>query len=228
MAVRALGAQAPRRENLCLNRSRTGFPKPTSNSSEPSYGDCVWSAVDGVPWEGDFEWSSDYRNPEVPVYEVAFGRTVALAEVRVWLRRGYVLKDFDLRWRDGHGTWHAIDAVRGNRDDLRIFAFPAVQATAVGMTCIRGPDIQPTIRRITELEAFGPREPRRAPPRSFSYQIDLPPGPSRFIEIREAYGEGEALREVDYEVRLDGKTLHRRRHRCDGRRTDLLRGPAAG
>ena len=214
--ARAIRPQVPRSANLCLNRSRTGFPRPTSNSSEPSYGDCIWSGIDGVPWEGDFEWCNDYRKPEVPVYEVAFGRTVDLAEIRLWLRRGYVLKDFDVRWRDGQGAWHTVAAIRGNRDDLRIFPFPTVQASAIGVTCFCGPDIQPTIRRITELEAYGPRSPSPNRPLRFGYRIDLPPGPRRFLEVREVYGEGETMAEVDYDVRLDDALLFRRKHRCDG------------
>ncbi len=214
--VRSIPPRVPRRENLCLNRARTGFPQPSSNSSEPGYGDCIWSPLDGVPWEGDYEWSSDYRKPVVPEFEVTFGKTATLAEIRVWLRRGYELKDFDVFWRDNLGSWKSIASVRGNRDELRVFTFPVIQTSAIKIVCASGPDIQPTIRRITELEAFGPRTAPPGRPDSFGYVIDIPKGPNGFVEVREAYGEGEAMSEVEYELRLDGRTIHRREHRCDG------------
>ncbi len=216
LPVRALPARVPRRENLCLNRRRDGYPKPTCNSCEKGYGDCVWSAVDGVPWEGDFEWSSDYRNPDVPFYQVEFGRVVTLGKVRVWLRRGYEMADFDVRWRSPDGVWHDAATVRGNREELRTFALPTVRADAAGVHCVRGPDHQPTIRRILELEAFAPATPAPRSPSSFAYRLDLPASGAAFVEVREAYGEGDTLREVDYEVRLDGRLMYHRKVRCDG------------
>ncbi|MBM3496013.1 MAG: hypothetical protein FJX72_17070, partial [Armatimonadetes bacterium] len=216
VAVRSVPARMPRPTNLCLNRARKGFPAPSSNSSEPSYGDCVWSAIDGVPWEGDYEWSSDYRNPAVPRFEVAFGKVVRVDSVRLWLRRGYELRDFDVMVRLASGKWETVGTARGNREEMRAFRFPARSVTAVGVECLSGPDIQPTIRRITEIEAFGPEPAPPAGTSGFSYRIDLPAGKQRYLDIREAYGEGETLREVEYEVRLDGRAVHQRVHRCDG------------
>jgi hypothetical protein len=216
IAVRAIPPASPRRPNLCFNRERTGFPQAVCNSNEPGYGDCVWSGVDGVPWEGDFEWSSDYRNPEVPFYQVHFGRPMTVGEVRLWLRRVYTLADFELRVLPEQGDWVTVQTVKGNTETLRTFTFASRRLRAVGVFCTTGPAIQPTIRRILELEAFAPAPSKPKRPASFGYRLALPAGRDRWIEVREAYGEGEALREVDYEVRLDGRRIHRRQYRCDG------------
>lgn len=216
LPVRALQPQVPFRPNLCLNRARTGFPMPSSNSYEPSYGDCVWSAIDGVPWEGDFEWSSDWRNPQVPWYQVAFGKVVTLGEIRLWTRRGYPLRDFDVRLQERSGGWRTVAVVRGNRAEMREFTFPLAQAQAISVLCLSGPDHQPAIRRIAELQAFAPRPRRPIRARHFAYRVLTPPNHPYYLEVREAYGEGETLREVGYEVQVNGRVAFRRSHRCDG------------
>ncbi len=216
LPVRVLPAQTPRRPNLCLNTRRVGYPKPSANSSEPSYGDCLWAAVDGVPWEGEYEWCNDYRDPAVPWYQVSFEQPTVIGEVRVWTRRDYPLSDFDLLCEPTPGSWQTLAEIRGNVDELRELLFPPVRALAIRVVAHRGPAHQPTIRRITELEAFAPRSSPPARPSVFAYRVKVPRGRPSYVEVREAYGEGETLHETDYAVEIAGRPVFQRRYRCDG------------
>jgi hypothetical protein len=213
--ARRLAAVRPVPRNLCENRAREGFPRPTASSCSVGYGDCLWAAIDGVPWPGEYEWSNDYHVEGVPWYRVEFQEEREIAEIRLFTRREYPLTDFTVILETAGGDV-TVAEVEGNDAREWRHSFEPLSASALRVICHRGPDHQPTIRRIQELQAFGSPPPPLAEPLSFTYGVEVPEGGPVFVEVREVYAHASTLTEVDYEVRVDGGPVHTRRYRCDG------------
>lgn len=215
LRARALDPVVPRRANLCENRRRAGYPRPTASSSEVAYGDCVWAGVDGIPWAGEYEWCNDYRQGGTPWYRVEFAHPSVVGEVRLFTRHGYALRDFIVVLETAGGD-AVVAEVRGNTVPEWRAELEPMEATAIRVECLNGPVHQPSIRRIQELQAFAPRSARPDPPRSFAYRVEMPEGNAVFLEVREVYTHADTLGDFEYEVRIDGRTVHVRRHRCNG------------
>ncbi len=203
------------RANLCENRRREGSPAPSASSCEASYGDCLWAGIDGVPWAGEYEWCNDHREEGMPWYRVEFAEPALVGEVRLFTRDTYPLSDFTVVLETPDAAV-AVAEVRGNTDGEWSAAFEPIEAVAIRVDCLRGPDHQPSIRRIQELQAFAPRPEPPEPPRSFAYRVDVPAEAPIYVEVREVYTHASTLADIEYEVRIDGRAVHTRRHRCDG------------
>jgi hypothetical protein len=81
---------------------------------------------------------------------------VTLKRLRLYTMEGYEVQDYALEYRDGD-TWRIFPGaeVTGNTHTVREHLLPApVTTTAVRFLGKKGPDRQPGIVRVVELEAI--------------------------------------------------------------------------
>ena len=102
-------------------------------------------------------WSNHYsQNPDRgEVYAgLEWSAKVRISRVKLYTVQGYELKNYDIQlWIDG--KWVTAASVKENASAVCEHNFGEVYETnKIRVMCWSGPDIQPEVARITEIEAF--------------------------------------------------------------------------
>ena len=142
-------------------RNRAGAARVSCSSNDAARG--IYAperAVDGDTNPGSWtHWSSDAAK-EVPSearpawLALEWPAPVEIAEVRLTFKSEYVVSRYALEV-DGQ----VVATVDANREDHRDHGFvPPIRVRRLRFLGMRGPDIQPEIVRLVEIEVLGPRE----------------------------------------------------------------------
>ena len=103
---------------------------------------------------GEASWANA-DGPGLPQWvELAFGSEIQFNAVEFFTTENYVLKDFQLEYWNGKDWRAASERIGDNTAVCRSLKFPTVTASKLRVMCYRGPDKQPSLVRVNEIEVY--------------------------------------------------------------------------
>lgn len=127
----------------------------TATATDERNGYRVEQAIDGDAnhtWNGWSAWQGD-------ALTLTFEQPLVARQLVLHTKAEYELRGWRVELQTA-GGWQQVAEVSGNTAVSRTHELPATPFTALRVTCLRGPDRQPDVVRINELELFA--EPRPA------------------------------------------------------------------
>ena len=129
--------------NVALFALASASGTDTANGYEPK------QAVDGLAdhsWNGWSARAGEYL-------EITFEDPVAIGRIVVHTKQDYEIRDYTVEIRRGDG-WETALTIEGNCDVQREHALAATNVHAIRLHGLRGPERQPDIVRVNELEVL--------------------------------------------------------------------------
>ena len=206
--------QEPR--NLAMNKSETGYPKPSASSTSAQYD--LWGPIDG----GAREWCNELTagDNDFSTYDLDFGKPVKIGKIVLTTRKEYEMSAFDLlAWNSKLNNWEArpFAQVTGNKELVLTFSGLNLTTPKLRVLCLRGPDHQAGYRRIEELEVYAP--PTKNPsfdPKWMTCRVKVPTSDRWTLEVQEVNDDKHNGDRTKYDVLVDGRPVYTRELADDG------------
>jgi pimeloyl-ACP methyl ester carboxylesterase len=132
-------------------------------ASHVNDGDTSTAPDPGVSWANDARFSCTVtdqgpvcaQTSNLPAtLDLDLGAMKTITHVTLYTSALLPIQDYDLSIWDG-AAWNLVDRVRGNTQTVRNHVFVATAGSMVRITALKGPDAQPYLTRVNELQVSG-------------------------------------------------------------------------